>query len=440
MSVSLFAALLIAHGPLSITLAPATVVGGNPTTATVTLGAPAPSGGVEITLSSSNAAVAQFGSRLAPAIGTSQLTIPAGALVGTFPVRTFSVAASTTVTLKATSRGTAVTTTLTVTLASVKALALSPSTVLGGNAVSATVTLNGPAPAGGLTVPLSVTRPLQQRPTNFGGVATVTFPPNVVVPAGATQQSLTVGTGPVTTAQSVQIVAGSPSITPPSVSDGTSNTITIGASPAPASVSATLTITPPPPPVVTVSVTPSPTIGGVPVTVTVAVVPNGSPPSSVTLSTDHPELLQLPPNASFPTLSGSADATTSVTAPTRSSSADQSVTVTAQAGGGTGSTTLLVKQTPPAIASFTLRPASVHGGGNAVAQLATSPTLAAAVTVTLTTNHPELVTLPPPFALSPSPVPTPLTLKTSPTAAPVSVTITATAGTQTTTVTLSVVP
>src|SRR5438067_5192846 len=110
--------------PLAIAIAPASVVGGNPATATITLGTPAPAGGTEITLTSLTPAVAQFGGRF-QAIGTSQLTIPAGAVSAPFPVRTFGVATRTTVTLRASTLGSTATTTLAVDPASVVSLAFS---------------------------------------------------------------------------------------------------------------------------------------------------------------------------------------------------------------------------------------------------------------------------------------------------------------------------
>jgi hypothetical protein len=193
--------------------------------------------------------------------------------------------------------------------------------------------------------------------------------------------------------------------------------------------------------VVTVSVTPSPTIGGVPVVVTVKAVPNGtSLPGQAALSTDRPDLLQLPATAPFPAIFASAGATATVNAPTVTTAADQTVTITAQVGGGTGSTTLLVKQTPPPITSFTLRPTTVKGGGNVIAQFTTSPSLGAPVTVSLTSDHPALVSVPASLQIGPSPVPQPFTFHTAATPAGTPVTITASVGTQTLTATLNVVP
>src|SRR5207245_4499662 len=77
----------------------------------------------------------------------------------------------------------------------VSSLTLSPTSVVGGvQSSTGTVTLNGPAPAGGAQVLLS---------SSNTGVATV--PSSVTVPAGATSATFTVSTSPVTASSSVAI-------------------------------------------------------------------------------------------------------------------------------------------------------------------------------------------------------------------------------------------
>jgi hypothetical protein len=165
----------------SLTLNPRTVVGGpQSSTGTVTLSAAAPSGGAQVSLSSSDTATAQ-----AP----SSVTVPAGATSATFTVTTSAVAASTSVTISASFTGVTQTASLTVmppprpTLAS---LTLNPSSVIGGPLVGSstgTVTLSGPAPSGGAQVTLS---------SSNNGVASV--PSSVTVPAGSTKASFIVNT------------------------------------------------------------------------------------------------------------------------------------------------------------------------------------------------------------------------------------------------------
>ncbi len=90
----------------SVTASPSSVVGGNTTTGAVTLTAPAPSGGVPVSLSSSNTTAA-----LVPA----SVTIPAGATSATFTITSKAVTASTPVTISASFGGITRTATLTVT-------------------------------------------------------------------------------------------------------------------------------------------------------------------------------------------------------------------------------------------------------------------------------------------------------------------------------------
>lgn len=76
----------------SLAISPSSIAGGNSATGTVVLGAPAPSGGINITLATGNASVAR-----APGI----VFVPAGATSATFAVTTFAVSANTTATISA---------------------------------------------------------------------------------------------------------------------------------------------------------------------------------------------------------------------------------------------------------------------------------------------------------------------------------------------------
>ena len=97
-----------AAGPslTSLSLTPSSVVGESPSSGLVTLSAPAPSGGVAVSLSSSNTGVVTV-----PA----SLTVPAGATSATFAVTTSSVTSSSTVTLAVSYAGTTLNSSLTVT-------------------------------------------------------------------------------------------------------------------------------------------------------------------------------------------------------------------------------------------------------------------------------------------------------------------------------------
>lgn len=94
----------------TLSLNPATAAGGQPSVGTITLDAPAPTGGVVVTLSSSNTAVATV-----PA----SVTVAAGATSQTFSVTTQAVAANTTVNISAAYAGATRMAVLTVTRAAV---------------------------------------------------------------------------------------------------------------------------------------------------------------------------------------------------------------------------------------------------------------------------------------------------------------------------------
>ncbi|TFZ00687.1 hypothetical protein EZ313_19760 [Ramlibacter henchirensis] len=204
----------------SVSVNPASVVGPASSTGTASLTAPAPSGGVVVALASSNPAVAAV-----PA----SVTVPAGATSASFAVTTSAVAANTGVTLTGTYNGTSRTASLTVTPAaappppaSLATLALNPGNVTGGGTSQASVTLTGPAPAGGAVVALS---------DNSTAAA---VPASVTVPAGASSASFTVTTSPVTAATAATISAVLGAVTRTAVltvnPPGTNAALTVSAS------------------------------------------------------------------------------------------------------------------------------------------------------------------------------------------------------------------
>lgn len=159
----------------SFTLTPSSPIGGLAATGQVHLTAPAPKGGLKVTMSSSNPTAATV-----PA----SVDIPAGATTSlNVNVTTVPVAQATTVTITATLATGSRTAQLTVASPVPSSFTLAPSTVTGHAQASATttgtVTLSGPAPTGGCVVQLS------------SGIhqAMVQVPPAVTVPAGETMVS-----------------------------------------------------------------------------------------------------------------------------------------------------------------------------------------------------------------------------------------------------------
>jgi hypothetical protein len=171
----------------SLTLDPASVTGGaQSSTGTVTLSGPAPAGGAQVPLSSSNA----------EASVPSGVTVAAGATSATFTLSTSAVATSTSVTISASYGGVSVSTSLTVLPPVPSALVINPASITGATgSPTGTVTLNGPAPSGGALVALSSSN------------AAASVPSGVTVAAGATSATFTLSTSAVATSTSVTISA-----------------------------------------------------------------------------------------------------------------------------------------------------------------------------------------------------------------------------------------
>jgi WD40 repeat protein len=170
-----------------LTIAPTSVEGATAVKATVTLSDPAPTGGAVVTLTSNSSAVT----------GRS-LTIGAGAKSGSVTLATLAVAASTPVTVSAHYIGTPATAKVTVTPPVLESLSLSATTVVGSStqSVTGTVTLSGPAPAGGSVVTLKSTK-----------AAAASGPATVTVAAGAKSATFKVAHSKVTVQTAVTITA-----------------------------------------------------------------------------------------------------------------------------------------------------------------------------------------------------------------------------------------
>ena len=167
---------------------PTSVPGGTSSTGTVTLDAPAPSGGLSVSLSSSLPGAAS----VPPTV-----TVAGGATTASFPITTFPVD-NTTAQLSATVGSTTLFAALAITRASSivpTGLTLNPTAVLGGSSSTGTVRLSAAAPSGGAVVTLSDDSPA------------ATVPTTVTVPAGSTTRTFTVTTTAVSTPTAVRISA-----------------------------------------------------------------------------------------------------------------------------------------------------------------------------------------------------------------------------------------
>ena len=161
---------------VSVSASPNPVVGGNPSTGTVSLSAAAPAGGANVSLSSASTAV------VVPA----SVAVNQGATSATFGITTSAVATQTLTTLSASYSGGTKTTTFTVNPAASAALAtlsLNPTAVVGGTTATGTVSLTTPAPAGGAVVTLASAK-----------ASLASVPASVTVAAGATSATFAITT------------------------------------------------------------------------------------------------------------------------------------------------------------------------------------------------------------------------------------------------------
>jgi hypothetical protein len=168
----------------SVSLNPTSVTGGSPSTGTVTLTNPAPTGGAVVTLTSDNAAAA-----VPPSV-----TVAEGTTTANFSVTTTNVATTTFANILASYNGFG-SALLTINPSVLSTLSLNPPSVTGGLESIGTVTLNGPAPSGGALVTLS----------SDNAVAVV--PPSVTVAGGATSAEFSITTSAVSSSTSANISA-----------------------------------------------------------------------------------------------------------------------------------------------------------------------------------------------------------------------------------------
>jgi hypothetical protein len=165
------------------------VPAGASSTGTVNLQLPAAPGALTVQLTSSNPAVASV-----PA----SVTVPAGATSVVFPITTGAVLSNTPVLFTGSLNGTTRTTTLTVRPLRVSGVTTSVASLSGGGSLTATVTIEAPATAGGVVVTLS------------SNASCLAVPASVVVPAGSTSVNFPVTTTGVKATTNATITASSP--------------------------------------------------------------------------------------------------------------------------------------------------------------------------------------------------------------------------------------
>jgi len=177
--------------PLSVSLSSATAGGGAVVAGNrVNLNGAAGPGGADITLASSDPAVASVPATVTVVAGSTQSPV--------FSITTSAVAQNTVVTITATYNGVSRTANLTLTSTGLSSLTLGGTTVVGGAALNGSyAVLNGPAGAGGVTVALTSSDP-----------AVAAAPASVYIAAGASQSgTFAITTAAVTAAAAITITA-----------------------------------------------------------------------------------------------------------------------------------------------------------------------------------------------------------------------------------------
>lgn len=169
----------------SLTVIPSTVIGGRVSNGNVTLDTPAPASGVTITLSDNS-----------PAINMpTSVIVPAGLKSQKFQITTSAVALSQSGTITAQLGAISKTASLVLQPLALTSFKLSQSTVAGGNSVTGTLTVNGPAPSAGAIIALA------------DNIASATTPATVTIPAGAESGTFTINTTAVPALQRGSITA-----------------------------------------------------------------------------------------------------------------------------------------------------------------------------------------------------------------------------------------
>lgn len=329
---------------ISLALAPDVIQGGNTSVATVGLDNPAATGGATVQLTSSNSAVAPV-----PA----SVTVPSGSTNANFDIPTSLVAADTTVTISAIRGSVQIDRTLTV-LRVDFSLVIDPDVVVGGQSSQGTVTLDQPAPTGGVTVSLVSSSP-----------SVVSVPASVSVPETALSATFAIGTTPVTT----------------------TTVVTVDASFSTSNASDTITVESAGP--FSLSITPGTVSGGLNATGTVTL--DGVAPTGgvvVSLSSNN-AAAQVP--ATVTVSAGASSRTFTIT--TSEVTSLQTATITAQANGKTATDTLDIEAAN--LLSIRFSPAKVRGGQvtSLIAQLdAAAPSGGA--TIALTSSNASIANVP----------------------------------------------
>lgn len=279
----------------NMTLSASTVGGGNSVTGTVTM---TNTSGGTVNLSSNNVA----------ATVPATVTVPSGSSSANFTVSTSAVASATTATITASKGSVTVNRNLTVQAAALVSVSVNPTSVVGGNGSTGTVTVSGNIPAGGIVIALSDNSP------------NVSTPASVTVNQGQTTATFAVSTLSVSASETATITATFESV---------SKTASLTVNPAVTSN----------PNVSTLTLSPSTVKGGSPSTGTVTLTAAaGTGGAVVTLTSSNTATATVPASVTVP--AGATSATFTVT--TNAVKKRTSVSINASRNSVTKSATLVV--------------------------------------------------------------------------------------------------
>jgi trimeric autotransporter adhesin len=346
---------------------PTNIIGGRAPLGVLHLTKPAPAGGAIVTLSAKDGR--GFTRTAVPLTVPATVTVPAGAISANFTIGTTAVTAPTPVNIYATIAGVGAKSTVSVDPpGSVKpaSLSLNPLTVSGSNPVTGTVTLTGPAPAGGKEVVLGSSYP------EFASV-----PASIVIPAGATSGTFSIATSPVPFALNASIEAvGAPAASLSLKTPGvrmTGLTLSAASATGGASVTGTISFSGP------IAATPAPSTSG-------AIVRLWSSSPAVGLS----PLIVVPVGASSATFGLNV----------RNVPETTPVSVFASYDDATLSKTLTISGSSVSLSSMTVNVSTLTGGQGGVGFVnLTAAAPAGNVLVTLSANDPA-ISLPPNLTIS----------------------------------------
>jgi len=320
----------------SLSVSPASLVGGASATGAVSISRKAPAGGFVVTLSSSAEC----------ATVPATVTVMPGSTKATFSIVTSGVASNQSAKLMALGGGTYKTYNLTVYSSTLVSVAIAPKSVVGGDVCVGVVSLNGFAPNSGASVSLTSS-------SKYGFV-----PDHVIVPGGANSAEFLVNTSGV----------------PSNVSAAVTGKLGTTTKKAP------FTITPAT--LADLTLSPASVVGGTATVGTVSL--NGFAPVGgivVSLSDSSTSLITLPPSVSIPAGASSADFNVT----TGSVGAETGVLILASANGVGISKSLSILS--PHLQSLTVNPTSVVGGSYSTGTVTlASPAPAGGCLVSLVSN------------------------------------------------------